>query len=143
MCWVWSSSSLIGNLTSQLPTMFWILKSLKTTSKPSFWIILAYFLAASKEFCSLLAPVTTIFPIHEWDELRERNSYLKQRPRQLSWGHEVWWWRRQISIHGEQAGKSDSYTLGLYSAFLAFKAICLRSSLQLKLTVETIFLAKN
>ena len=31
-------------------------------------------------------------------------------------------------------------TLGLYSAFLAFKAICFKSSLQLKLTVETIFL---
>lgn len=31
-------------------------------------------------------------------------------------------------------------TLGLYSAFLAFKAICFKSSLQLRLTVDTIFL---
>ena len=55
-------SSLMGNLTSQDPTMFWILKSLNLVGNPNFWTILAYFLAASLESSSDLAPVQTIFP---------------------------------------------------------------------------------
>ena len=56
-CW-WvrtRPSSLMGNLTSQLPTMFWILKSRNLAGKPSFCTTRAYFLAASLD-CSSLAP---------------------------------------------------------------------------------------
>lgn len=43
--------------------MFWILKSVNFALKPSFWIIRAYLRDASLESSSLLAPVTTIFPL--------------------------------------------------------------------------------
>jgi len=52
----------MGNLTSQLPTIFWILKSMNFALKPSFWMIRAYFLEASRESSSDFAPVTTILP---------------------------------------------------------------------------------
>jgi len=83
------------------------------TGNPNFWIILAYFLAASLESSSLLAPVHTILP-----ELNISAVVLGSR----------------ILII------TAANRLGLYSAFLACKAIFLRSSLQLRLTVETIFL---
>lgn len=54
-CW-WVStrpSNLIGNFTSQLPTMFWILKSKNLAGKPNFCTTLAYFLAASLDCSSL------------------------------------------------------------------------------------------
>lgn len=54
-CW-WvrtRPSSRIGNLTSQLPTMFWILKSRNLAGKPSFCTTLAYFLAARRDCSSL------------------------------------------------------------------------------------------
>lgn len=46
-------SSLMGNFTSQLPTMFWILKLKNLTGKPSFCTTRAYFLAASRDSSSL------------------------------------------------------------------------------------------
>lgn len=54
-CWCVSTnpSSLMGNFTSQLPTIFWILKSKNFAGKPSFWTTLAYFLAASLDCSSL------------------------------------------------------------------------------------------
>ena len=52
----------MGNLTSQLPTIFWILKSVNLALKPSFWIIRAYFRDARRESSSDFAPVTTILP---------------------------------------------------------------------------------
>lgn len=42
--------------------MFWILKSVNLVSKPSFWMMRAYFRAASRESSSDLAPVTTTLP---------------------------------------------------------------------------------
>src|SRR5271170_5977188 len=55
-------SKRMGNLTSQLPTMFWILKSMNLALNPSFWMIRAYLREASLESSSDLAPVTTILP---------------------------------------------------------------------------------
>ena len=49
-------------LSKVISTMFWILKSLNLVGNPSFWIILAYFLAASRDSSSDLAPVHTILP---------------------------------------------------------------------------------
>ena len=63
--WLWvktSPSSLMGNFTSTLPTIFWILKSKNFAGKPSFCTTLAYFLAASLDSSTLLAPVQTILP---------------------------------------------------------------------------------
>lgn len=54
-CW-WVStrpSNLMGNFTSQLPTIFWILKSKNFAGKPNFCTTLAYFLAASRDCSSL------------------------------------------------------------------------------------------
>lgn len=59
-CW-WvrtSPSSLMGKQTSQLATMFWILKSRKRAGKPSFCTTRAYFLAASRDCSSLDAKVS-------------------------------------------------------------------------------------
>ena len=52
----------MGNLTSQLLTMFRILNSENLASKPSFQIIRAYLRDSNLESSSDLAPVTTIFP---------------------------------------------------------------------------------
>lgn len=125
----------IGNFTSQLPTMFWILKSRnfacdnklliieslhlqkwKLTGKPNFWTIRAYFLAANLESSSDLAPVHTIFP-----ELKMRAVVLGSR----------------ILII------TAAKRLGLYSALRAWRAIFLRSNLHPRLTVETMFLKVN
>lgn len=60
-CW-WvrtKPSRRMGNLTSQLPTMFWILKSKNLAGKPSFCTTRAYFLAASLD-CSSLKEETFI-----------------------------------------------------------------------------------
>ena len=130
--WLWvrtRPSSLMGNLTSQLPTMFWILKSknlawkedfkqvvplkpFELTSNPNFWTILAYFLAANRDRSSLLAPVQTILP-----ELKIRAVVLGSLIRIMT----------------------AANRFGLYSAFLAWRAIFFKSSLQPKLTVDTIF----
>lgn len=56
------SSNLIGFLKSKLATIFYTVKSLNCTGKPNLYIILAYFLAATKLSSSDLAPVHTIFP---------------------------------------------------------------------------------
>lgn len=52
----------MGNLTSQLPTIFWILNSENFASNPSFCTMRAYLRDASLESSSDFAPVTTIFP---------------------------------------------------------------------------------
>lgn len=75
-------------------------------------MIRAYFLAASLESSSLFAPVHTILP-----EEKIKAVVLGSRIRMIT------------------AAKR----LGLYSAFLACRAIFLRSSLQFRLTVETMF----
>lgn len=83
------------------------------TGNPSFWIIRAYFLAASRESSSLFAPVQTIFPL-----LNIKAVVLGSR----------------ILII------TAANRFGLYSAFLAWSAIFFKSNLQFKLTVDTIFL---
>lgn len=58
-CW-WvttSPSRRMGKQTSQLPTMFWILKSRNLAGKPSFWTTRAYFLAANLDCSSLWSKV--------------------------------------------------------------------------------------
>lgn len=75
-------------------------------------MIRAYFLAASLESSSLFAPVHTIFP-----EEKIKAVVLGSRIRIMT------------------AAKR----FGLYSAFLACSAIFLRSSLQFRFTVETMF----
>lgn len=62
LCMVEISSRSIGNFTFELPTMFSILKLLNWAGKPSFCMILAYFLAAILLSSSFLAPVQTILP---------------------------------------------------------------------------------
>lgn len=59
-CWCvrTNPSSRIGNLTSQLPTMFCILKSRNFAGKPSFCTTRAYFLAANLDCSSLQNDVT-------------------------------------------------------------------------------------
>lgn len=54
-CWCvrTNPSSRMGNFTSQLPTMFWILKSRNFAGKPSFCTTRAYFLAANLDCSSL------------------------------------------------------------------------------------------
>lgn len=86
---------------------------MKLTGKPSFWMILAYFLAANLESSSLFAPVQTILPL-----LNIKAVVLGSRIRIIT----------------------AANRFGLYSAFLACSAIFFRSNLQLKLTVDTIFL---
>ena len=92
--------------------MFWILNSLNLTSKPRFLIVFANFLAAVLDSVSDLAPVQTIFP-----ELKTRA---------VVFGFLIF----MIAA---------ANLLGLYSVFLALRAIFFKSSLQHKLTVETIF----
>jgi hypothetical protein len=76
-------------------------------------MILAYFLAARRESPSLFAPVQTILPL-----LNINAVVLGSLIRMMT----------------------AANRFGLYSAFLACRAIFLRSSLQFKLTVDTIFL---
>ena len=92
--------------------MFYTLNSLNLTSKPILDILLAYFLEASLDSYSLLAPVTTIFP-----EEKIKAVVLGSR----------------ILII------TAANRLGLYSALRACRAIFRSSRLQLKLTVDTIF----
>ncbi|KAH9424358.1 hypothetical protein DERP_004541 [Dermatophagoides pteronyssinus] len=82
------------------------------TSKPSFCTIRAYFRAANRDISSLFAPVQTILP-----ELNIKAVVLGSRIRMIT------------------AAKR----FGLYSAFLACNAIRLRSNLQPKSTVDTMF----
>ena len=55
---VHKTPSQIGNLISQLPTMFWILNSENFALNP----MCAYLHDASCELSSYLVPITTIFP---------------------------------------------------------------------------------
>lgn len=70
-CW-WvktSPSSLMGKQTSQLATMFWILKSRNRAGKPSFCTTRAYFRAASRDCSSLNTKVSNTNGRHrslEW-----------------------------------------------------------------------------
>lgn len=111
----WSCSSLIGNPTSQEPTMFWILKSVNLTLKPQFLMIFAYFLAACFDNSQFLAPVQTIFP-----EAKMSAVVFGSLKRMIT------------------AAKR----LGLYSAFLHCRAIFLRSKGHCKFKVDTTFLSK-
>lgn len=86
------------------------------TGKPNFWIILAYFRAASRESPSLLAPVQTILPL-----LNISAVVLGSLIRIIT----------------------AANLFGLYSAFLAWSAILFKSNLQFKFTVDTIFLWEN
>lgn len=86
------------------------------TTNPNFWIILAYFRAANRLSASLLAPVQTILP-----ELKINAVVRGSRIRIIT----------------------AANRFGLYSALRACKAIFFKSNLQLKLTVETIFLRKK
>jgi hypothetical protein len=83
------------------------------TGKLSVWMILAYFLDANLDSSSDFAPVHTIFP-----ELKMRAVVLGSRIRIIT----------------------AANRLGLYSALRACNAICFRSNLHPRLTVETIFL---
>lgn len=102
----------MGNVTSWEPTMFWTLNSVNRTGNPRLLMILAYFLHAVFESSSDLAPVQTIFP-----ELNTRAVVL---------GFQIFM-------------MAAANHLGLYSVFLARKAISLRSSLHCRFTVETMF----
>lgn len=83
------------------------------TGKLSVWMILAYFLDANLDSSSDFAPVHTIFP-----ELKMRAVVLGSRIRIIT----------------------AANRLGLYSALRACNAICFRSNLHPRLTVETMFL---
>lgn len=76
-------------------------------------MILAYFLAAILLFSSDFAPVQTIFPEAKM---------------------------RAVVLGSFNLITTAANLLGLYSAFLACKAILLRFRRQSRLTVETIFL---
>merc|ERR1712232_1153512 len=102
----------IGNLTSELPTIFCILKFVNWTLKFNFWIILAYFLAAVFDCSSFLAPVQTILP----DEKT-----------------------KAVVLGSLSLIITAANLLGLYSAFLACKAIVFKFNWQFRFTVETIF----
>ena len=102
----------MGKCRSQDATTFWILKSDSFIAKPSFRIYLAYILEEVLEISSDFAPVQTTFP-----DLKMRAVVFGSLIR---------------IIHAANL-------LGLYSEFLARKAIYLRSSSQPRLKVETMF----
>jgi hypothetical protein len=54
------SSSWIGNLTSQLPMIFWILNSENFVLKPSICTMCVYFRDASRELSSLASSADTV-----------------------------------------------------------------------------------
>src|SRR5277367_1161061 len=118
----------MGNLTSQLPTIFWILKSMNLALKPSFWMIRAYFREASLESSSDFAPVTTIFP-----DAKINAVVFGSRIRIITAANRY----KSANLPTKRGFKR---TLGLYSAFLACKAIVFKSRRQSRLTVATIFL---
>ena len=82
------------------------------TGFPNFYIILANFLDATFAQSSVLEPVQTIFP-----EAKIRAVVFGTFSRMMT----------------------AANLLGLYSAFLAYRAICLRFKGQFKFTVATIF----
>mmetsp|Transcript_9493 Transcript_9493/g.23207 ORF Transcript_9493/g.23207 Transcript_9493/m.23207 type:complete len:246 (+) Transcript_9493:320-1057(+) len=92
--------------------MFWILNSVNRASKPSFWMMRAYFREASRAFSSLFAPVHTIFP-----EPKMSAVVLGSRMRMMT----------------------AANLRGLYSALRACKAIFLRSRWHARFTVATMF----
>ena len=122
-------SSLIGNFTSTLPTIFWIVKSRNLAGNPSFWMTRAYFRAASFDSFSLFAPVQTILP-----ELNIKAVVLGSLILIMTAANR---WRK---ISRKMINRRWRLTFGLYSAFLACKAIFFKSNLQSKLTVDTMFL---
>lgn len=97
---------------SQEATMFYILNWVNWTGFPNFWIILANFLEAIFAQSSVLEPVHTIFP----------DAKIK------------------AVVFGIFSLIITAANLqGLYSAFLACKAICLRLRGQFRFTVATMF----
>ena len=86
--------------------------SARLTWKPSFCTILAYFLAASLESSSDLAPVQTILPDPKMSAVVRGSRILMM---------------------------TAANRFGLYSALRACRAIFFRSSLHPRLTVDTIF----
>lgn len=86
---------------------------MRLTGNPSFWMILAYLRAASRESISLLAPVHTILPLLKMSAVVRGSRILMI---------------------------TAAKRFGLYSALRACSAIFFRSNLQPKFTVETIFL---
>mmetsp|Transcript_6173 Transcript_6173/g.24897 ORF Transcript_6173/g.24897 Transcript_6173/m.24897 type:complete len:236 (-) Transcript_6173:78-785(-) len=102
----------MGKLTPHEATMFWTLKSMNLAGKFNFWMIFAYLRAAKRESCSLFAPVQTILPDAKMSAV-------------------VFGSRMRIITAANR--------LGLYSAFLACRAMCFRSSEQPRFTVETMF----
>jgi hypothetical protein len=121
----------MGNLTSQLPTIFWILKSMNFALKPSFWMIRAYLREARRESSSDLAPVTTIFP-----DAKIKAVVFGSRILMITAAK-----RYNLILFQEILRKR--ITFGLYSAFLACNAIVFKSKRQSRLTVATIFLKEN
>jgi hypothetical protein len=132
----------MGNLTSQLPTIFWILKSMNFALKPSFWMMRAYLRDARRESSSDFAPVTTIFPEAKINAvvfgsriliITAAKRYCQHRPKtpNHTQPHKAKW-----------EGREEGGTFGLYSAFRACKAIVFKSRRQSRLTVATIFLEK-
>lgn len=133
------------------PTMFWILKSVNLALNPSFWIIRAYFRDASFESSSDFAPVTTILP-----DAKIRAVVLGSRMRMITAAKRCF--RQQtLVLHSQTTNNlyftcvcekskqatSPAPTFGLYSAFLAWRAMVLRSSRQSRLTVATMFLQND
>ena len=123
---------MIGNFTSVLPTIFWILKFLNLTLKPTFYMTLAYLLDAMNESDSDLAPVHTIFPIHSVliVDMQYNNSNNKSLPLENI---------RAVVLGALILIITAANLLGLYSAFLHFNAIYLSSRVQSKFTVLTTF----
>ena len=120
----------MGNLTSQLPTMFWILKSMNLALNPSFWMIRAYLREASLESSSDFAPVTTILP-----DAKINAVVFGSRIRMITAAKR---YTSQYYPHHDKV--REERTLGLYSAFRACKAMVFRSRRQSRLTVATMFL---
>ena len=108
----------MGNLTSQDPTMFWILKSLNLAGNPNFCIILAYLRAARRLSSSLFAPVHTILPELEWSKLF---SSFTNFARLLSFeNYFALWFMFNIFIHKwEKLNLQFSLVLMIHNAFQA------------------------
>lgn len=127
-----------------LPTMFWILKSVNLVSKPSFWMMRAYFRAASRESSSDLAPVTTTLPEANTSAvvLGSRIRMMTAANRYSSGARGKAQNRVQSRVLKRLEGRTRGarLTFGLYSALRACNAIVLRSSLHSRLTVATKFL---
>lgn len=102
------------------------------TANPNFCMMRAYFLAASRESSSLLAPVHTILP--------------DENIRAVVLGSLILIMTAANRFGLYSAFLNENYEIFIYFViiatryYLACKAIFFRSSLQLKLTVDTMFL---